>query len=201
MFCFYVNLNMETLIPYLPKDIAGKTILITGCTNYLGRNTAYMLTEQGAKVILIGDKKMELDHTFGKLKSTDKESNWYEVIADNLSEQQLDIIYTVVDRKFHGLDILINNDIVDQEQLVAREQEERGKRFQYNLQWHKQCSSEAIKRMLKNGGGHIYNVTSLDDVPYKDDPELRNTVGAALRSFNRALQLQIDDTKIMLHCI
>jgi NAD(P)-dependent dehydrogenase (short-subunit alcohol dehydrogenase family) len=192
---------MKTLIPYLPKDLSGKKILITGCTNDLGRNTAYTLAEKGAKVILVGDKRMELEETFLKLKSTEKEANYYEVLADYLGEEQLNIIYTVVDRQFHGLDILINNDIADQEQLLASQEQERHQRLLSSLQWHYLCASEAIKRMQKNGGGYIYNITSVDDGPCKRDPNLNNTLGLALNGFNKTLRNQIDGSKIQLQSI
>ncbi len=49
-------------------DLTGKTILITGASSGLGRQTALTVSEFGAKVVITGRDKKRLDETFQLLK-------------------------------------------------------------------------------------------------------------------------------------
>ena len=46
-------------------DLTGKTILVTGASSGIGRQTAITLSEAGAKVILTARRKEQLEETLG----------------------------------------------------------------------------------------------------------------------------------------
>src|ERR1041384_7112273 len=70
---------MERLINYLPVTVEGKNILITGGTTGIGRATAILLTSMGARVMIFGRHRQELDETIEELdkilKEPDKAGN------------------------------------------------------------------------------------------------------------------------------
>jgi len=53
------NLNFD----YLPRDVNGKRVLITGGTTGIGRATAALLAAKGANVLIVGRDQQHLDDT------------------------------------------------------------------------------------------------------------------------------------------
>ena len=50
-----------------PLDLSGRTVLVTGGSSGIGRETAVVLSELGARVIVTGRRTEELDATLGRM--------------------------------------------------------------------------------------------------------------------------------------
>ena len=50
-----------------PFDLKGKTVLVTGASSGLGKQTAITASELGARLIITGRDAKRLDETFGAL--------------------------------------------------------------------------------------------------------------------------------------
>ena len=86
-----------------------KTILITGSTDGIGKQTALELAELGAKVILHGrneSKVKQVSQEFGQKTGNDQLDFF---IADLSSLQQIRTMGLEIQRKYNRLDVLINN--------------------------------------------------------------------------------------------
>ena len=53
-----------------PLNLTGKTILVTGASSGIGRETALLLSQLGARLLLLGRNKGELDKTAGMLEGS-----------------------------------------------------------------------------------------------------------------------------------
>jgi len=86
-----------------------KTILLTGSTDGIGKQTALELAELGARVILHGRNKSKVKQVlqeFGQKTGNDQLDFF---IADLSSLQQIRMMGTEIQRKYNRLDVLINN--------------------------------------------------------------------------------------------
>ena len=86
-----------------------KTILITGATDGIGKQTAFELAKLGARVILHGRNKSKVKRVlqeFGQKTGNDRLDFF---IADLSSLQQIRTMCTEIKRKYNRLDVLINN--------------------------------------------------------------------------------------------
>src|ERR1700679_1371213 len=82
--------------------IKDSKILITGGTSGIGKATAKLLSENGAKVAITGRDKAKLDKVA-------LEINALAIHADVSKQSEIDMTYKVFTDKFGGLDCLINN--------------------------------------------------------------------------------------------
>ena len=104
-------MDINHLMVSLPEDLSGKKILIAGGTKGIGREITLMLAGRGAKVMVLGDCQADLDQTMADLRAMGRESDCYGMIADPADPMDINIILTVIDRQFRGVDILINNNM------------------------------------------------------------------------------------------
>ncbi|MDX5448660.1 MAG: SDR family oxidoreductase [Bacteroidota bacterium] len=82
--------------------IEGSRILVTGGSSGIGKETARMLVDKGAKVLITGR-----DET--KTREVAKEIGSMALAADISTEEGIDQTFEAVENKLGGLDVLINN--------------------------------------------------------------------------------------------
>jgi NAD(P)-dependent dehydrogenase (short-subunit alcohol dehydrogenase family) len=86
-----------------------KTILITGSTDGIGKQTALELAEMGARVILHGRNKSKVKQVIQELEQKTGNDQLDFFIADLSSLQQIRTMGAEIRRKYNRLDVLINN--------------------------------------------------------------------------------------------
>ena len=50
-----------------PMSLTGRTLMVTGASSGIGRETSVLLSQLGAKVVLVGRNRQQLNVTVGKL--------------------------------------------------------------------------------------------------------------------------------------
>jgi retinol dehydrogenase 12 len=86
-----------------------KTVLITGSTDGIGKQTALELAEMGAKVILHGRNKSKAKQVLQEIKRKTGNDRLDFFIADLSSLQQIRTMGADIRRTYDRLDVLINN--------------------------------------------------------------------------------------------
>ena len=85
----------------------GKVAIITGATSGMGRDTAYVFAEEGAKVMIVGRNEERAKEVVAKIKENGGEASY--VIADMADRSTLDKIVDETLAKYGTVDILFNN--------------------------------------------------------------------------------------------
>ena len=138
------------------SDLKGKTIVLTGAGQGLGRAAAIAFSEAGARVALLGRTLGKLEQTAEKMPG---ESLAVSVSLDD--PQSVREAFTQITEKWGGIDILINNAATyDIFKIEAATDEQIQNSINTNLTAPVYCIREAIPLMRKNGGGHIVNIST-----------------------------------------
>jgi NAD(P)-dependent dehydrogenase (short-subunit alcohol dehydrogenase family) len=85
------------------------TVLITGSTDGIGKQTALEIAKEGAKVILHGRNKFKAEKTKDEIVSQTKNHNIEFVIADLSSLNNVRKLANEIIEKYKNLNVLINN--------------------------------------------------------------------------------------------
>ena len=88
-------------------DMSGKTILITGSTDGVGRRVAERLAETGAKVLVHGRSRARAEEVVSGIRDKDRDAVFY--LADFSSLDEVRALADAVERDHERLDVLINN--------------------------------------------------------------------------------------------
>ncbi|EGT36479.1 hypothetical protein CAEBREN_23472 [Caenorhabditis brenneri] len=176
---------------------SGKTVIITGSSNGIGRSAALLFAQDGANVTITGRNSERLVETRQLLlKSGISENNVNLVVADvTTSEGQDELIKTTLN-KFGGIDILVNNAgaaITDPNRVTGTDQsiETYHKTMQTNFQSVIQMTQKAKPHLIASKG-EIVNVSSIVAGPQAQPMSIYYGIAkAALNQYTRSSAIDL----------
>ena len=140
-------------------NLKNKTVLITGGAKGIGLATAKRILEKGSMVILWDFDRESLDET-----TKNFHNNGFEVfsqVCDVTNKEQIYENASIVDEKFGGIDILINNaGTVYTGYMLDRSDEELENLINVNFTSMIYTIRAFMPKMLEKNSGHIINISS-----------------------------------------
>lgn len=156
--------------------LTGKVALVTGASRGIGRSTALLLAERGAKIVVnYAGNQAAAEEVVAKIKQLGSEAIAVQgdvAIADDAAK-----LIDVAVNTFGRLDILVNNAGITRDNLLIRMKEEDWDQvIATNLKGVFNCTKAAAKVMMKQRYGRIINLTSV--VALLGNPGQANYVAA-----------------------
>ena len=139
--------------------LEGKVAITTGGGSGIGRATAQLFAQEGAKVVVADYKPESGREAVQAIKDAGGDALFVEVDVSNPAQVQ-HLVQTALDA-YGGVDILFNNAGVLLFGTILETQEEAWNRLMsINLNGVYLCSKAVIPHMIKRGGGSIINTSS-----------------------------------------
>lgn len=141
------------------KGVAGRTSVITGGGSGIGRATAFLFSQNGAKVVVADVDDRGGHETVREIRRKDGEAIF--VKTDVSRTIQVKRLMGTAVKKFGSIDILFNNaGIPGPHSITETSEEEWDRVLNINLKGVFLCSKYAIPHMVKNNRGTIINTAS-----------------------------------------
>lgn len=140
----------------------GKVALITGGTSGIGRETAVLFAERGARVVVAGRREQEGNATLELIRGAGGEGIFVKADVSRASDVEALVQKTVA--VFGGLDCAFNNAGIEGAwiRIVDQTEEDWDKTIDINLKGTWLCLKFELQQMLKQGrGGAIVNNSSV----------------------------------------
>lgn len=135
--------------------LEGKVVLVTGGSSGLGKATAKLLAENGAKVMITGRDQQKVERVA-------KEINAVPFCGDVTNDESIEKMFEELANKLGSLDILINNAGIGTEwpevDQLSREQFQRV--FEINVFGAAMVGTRAAAIMKEKKSGAIINIAS-----------------------------------------
>lgn len=144
--------------------LKNKVALITGSSRGIGKATALLFAQEGAKIIVnyLSSGKEALN-TVDEIKSIGSEA--IAIKCDISKEDEVKEMIDVAAKTFGPIDILVNNaGIVYDTPLFERTAEQFKKTLEVNLLGTFLCSKYVSEQMIQNTGGKIVNISSTNAI-------------------------------------
>jgi NAD(P)-dependent dehydrogenase (short-subunit alcohol dehydrogenase family) len=139
--------------------LEGKVAIITGGGSGIGRATAQLFAQEGAKVVVADYKAESGREAVQAIKDAGGDALFVEVDVSNPAQVQ-HLVQTALDA-YGGVDILFNNAGVLLFGTILETREEAWNRLMsINLTGVYLCSKAVIPHMIMRGGGSIINTSS-----------------------------------------
>lgn len=141
-------------------DFSQQTAIITGAASGFGRALAIALNQRGCKLVLSDINQQGLDETQQLLASSE---HCVSHVLDVAKESSAQTLVASAFEKFGTLTIAVNNAGIAHTQAPVHEMtgEIFDKQFDINVKGVAFGMKYQIPAMLKQGGGHILNISSL----------------------------------------
>ncbi|MEM4658455.1 MAG: SDR family oxidoreductase [Candidatus Methanosuratincola sp.] len=167
--------------------LSGKTAIVTGGGEGIGKATALLFCKEGAKVGITGRTKEKLDAVVREAQGPG------EIVALPGDVSKEEDVARVVDefvKRFGKIDILFNNaGVLETGTVLTTTVESWDKIMNINVKGLFLMSKHVIPHMIKNGGGSIINNSSVVGIIGCPNVVAYNTSKGAVRQFTRSLAM------------
>jgi NAD(P)-dependent dehydrogenase (short-subunit alcohol dehydrogenase family) len=145
----------------MSKDLQGKVAIITGGTTGIGRDTAVLFAQAGAKVVVAGRREKEGAETMEAVRKAGGEGIFVKTDVSKSADVQ-GLVHKTIE-KFGRVDCLFNNAGIEGvwAPIIEQREEDFEQVIAINLTGVWMCMKYVIPHMLKQGGGTIVNMSSV----------------------------------------
>ena len=182
-----------------PGRLAGKAAIVTGGTTGIGRATAIRLAAEGAKVLICGRHRPELDEAMAHLRGAGRDV--YGLTADLSRIEEVGRVFAEADRTLGRLDVLVNNAALGAGAVGDPSEEDWEYVVRTNLVGYMACTREAVARMKAAGAGHIVNIGSMSADVREKGSSVYVATKSAIQGFSEALRKEVNEQGIKVSLI
>jgi len=146
--------------PQLAARLAGKTCLVTGGANGIGKATARRFAMEGATVVIADRDAQAVRDTVEELRFEGVRLCGYEM---NVTRRDcVGEVTAAIAAQYGGIDVLVNNAGITRDARLARMgEDEFDEVIDVNLKGVFNCTQSVIGAMLERGCGVILNASSI----------------------------------------
>lgn len=177
-----------------------KVAVVTGATTGIGRETAVLFGEEGAKVIVSGRREEQGGETVALVKEAGGEAVY--VQSDVTKAGDAKKLTDAALKEFGTIDILFNNaGVAIVKPVHEHTEEEYDTIMDTNLKGVFLCSKYAIPVMMEKGAGAIVNTASIwSHTAYPEWPVYCASKGGVLM-LTRAMAVDLAPYNIRVNCV
>ena len=186
------------------KRLQDKVAIITGAGSGIGKETALLFLEHGAKVVLADINKESLEETFEIIKQKKLDSDACISVTDVSLENDIEKMINVAVDHFGGLNIIFNNAGIGGAvgPITHIDGDEWDKSFQILLKSVFLGSKHAARVMKKNiSGGSIINTASIAGMGGGSGPLAYSAAKAGVINFCKNSAIELGEYKIRVNAI
>ena len=181
-------------------NLKNKIALVTGASRGIGEQTAKLLAEQGAHVIVASRKQDACEKIAEEININGKASAY----ACHIGEiDQIEAIFNYIIKEHGKLDILINNAATNPYygNIVDTDVNAFSKTVDVNIRGYFYMCTNACKLMKKNGGGVIVSVASVNALKPEANQGIYAITKSAVVQMTKAFALECGSDNIRVNAI
>src|SRR5882757_6825178 len=182
-------------------DLAGKVAVVTGASRGIGAEIAKLLAAQGAHTIVSSRRQADCQTVVDAIVGAGGSA---EAAACHIGEvEQIEALFAGIEQRHGRLDVLVNNaatnpyfgSILDTNLSVFQ------KTVDVNIRGYFYMSTHGAKLMIKNGGGSIVNVASVNGVSPGHFQGIYSITKAAVISMTKAFAVECAEAGVRCNAL
>ena len=195
---------MEKQMPRLTKlsrSIQGKIALVTGAASGMGRATAHLFADEGAKVAVSDLNADAVDAVVKDIRAAGGEAEGFVLDVSQLDE--IERVVEEVASRLGGIDILVNNAGISRPGPVegSNYEAEWEQTFAVNLTAHVRLIRAALPHLEKHGAGRVVNIASTEGVGAQPFVSAYTASKHGVIGLTRAMAVELGQKGVTFNCI
>ena len=189
----------------LSRSLNGKVAIVTGAASGMGRATAFLLADEGAKVVVIDLNQEKVDAV---VQAIDKEYGPQLALglaADVQDIERLNNIVKDVVGAFGGIDIVINNAGISLSSPVSSSSDDFlaawDTTLAINLSAYVHLVRAALPHLKQSSSGRIVNVASTESIVATPTLSAYSASKSGVTGLTRSLAVELGKDGITVNCI
>ncbi|CDZ74381.1 3-oxoacyl-ACP reductase [Peptoniphilus sp. ING2-D1G] len=164
----------------------GKVAIITGSTSGMGRDTAYLFAEEGAKVVIVGRREARAKEVVENIKSEGGEAMY--VVADLAEDNQVKKVFDETIKAYGTVDILFNNaGAINYDSITDISVEDFNRIMKIDVTSYLELAQLCAPVMKEKGKGIIINTSSIASTSSRWGRFAYTTAKHAVNGITRAM--------------
>ena len=190
-----------TKLTNLSRSIEGKVALITGSGSGMGRATAFVFAEAGAKVVVSDVNEKQIDEVANEIISS--ESTCLKQVLDVTNQENINEAVSNTIKEFGQLDILVNNAGISIPTTIDDENYEESwdKTFDVLLKGQVNLIRVALPFIRKSTCGRIVNISSTEGMGATPRISPYTSAKHGVIGLTRSLAAELGAEGITVNCI
>ena len=185
----------------LSRSIEGKVALITGAASGMGRATAMLFADEGAKVAVSDLSRESVEAVVSQIRDAGGDAHGWVLDVSQLKEIE-QVVDEVADH-FGGLDILINNAGISRPGPVEGPdfEVEWDRTFAVNLTAHARLIRAALPHLTKHKTGRVVNIASTEGMGAQPLVSAYTASKHGVVGLTRAMAVELGKRGVTFNCI
>jgi 3-oxoacyl-[acyl-carrier protein] reductase len=185
----------------LSRSIEGKTAVITGAASGMGRATAFLLSDEGARAAVVDINPGGVAEVVDAIRKSGGEARGWSV--DVADPRAIESLVEEVVAEFGGVDILINNAGISLPARIDAEDYEEGwsRTLEIDLTAHVRLVRAALPHLEASGGGRVVNISSTEGVGAQPFVSAYTAAKHGVIGLTRAMAVELGHRGITFNCV
>jgi len=190
-----------TKLTNLSRSIEGKVALITGSGSGMGRATAFVFAEAGAKVVVSDVNEKQIDEVANEIISS--KGTCLKQVLDVTNQENINEVVSNTIKEFGQLDILVNNAGISIPTTIDDEnfEESWDKTFDVLLKGQVNLIRAALPFIRKSYCGRIVNISSTEGMGATPRISPYTSAKHGVIGLTRSLAAELGAEGITVNCI
>jgi 3-oxoacyl-[acyl-carrier protein] reductase len=190
-----------TRLSTLSRSIAGKVALVTGAASGMGRATAHLFADEGARVAVVDRDADGVKRVVDEILGAGGQAHGWPV--DLADARRIPLLVREIVERFGALDILVNNAGVSLPTPVDGDAYEAAweTTFAVNLAAQVRLIRAALPHLTQGGGGRIVNVASTEGLGASALCSPYTASKHGVIGLTRALAVELGSRGVTVNCI
>ncbi len=189
----------------LSRSIAGHRALVTGAASGMGRATAHLFADEGARVAVVDLGGDRVDTVVGEITAAHGADAAIGIATDVADSGALARLVDTVVQHFGGLDLLVNNAGVALPTSAFQDEDEFAlnwdRTLAVNLSAHAHLVRLALPHLIAGGRGRIVNIASTEAIVTTAGMAAYAASKAGVVGLTKSLAVELGRHGVTVNCI